>query len=107
MEKSYPSLVRDFKMVESQPTTISGIAAHKIVFSGKIPNPFIDSSGIPVFGDDPILRLVNLVLSEEIDVKAMQIFFIKDDKGYVLTYRASPDDYDSFLPEAQKIIDSF
>jgi len=107
MEKEYPSLVRDFKLVESQPTTISGIAAHIIIFSGKIPNPYIDTSGIPVFGDHPILSLVNLVMSEEIDTKGMQIFFIKDDNGYILTYRASPDDYDSFLPEAQKIIDSF
>ena len=107
IESSYPSEIKNFKMIESKSTMIVGNSAHKIVFTGKILNPYIDPSGIPVFGEHFIVRAINLALSEELETKAEQTFFLNNDNLYIVTYRASPDDFDSFLPQAQKIIDSF
>ena len=38
IESSYPSEIKNFKMIESKSTMIVGNSAHKIVFTGKILN---------------------------------------------------------------------
>jgi hypothetical protein len=40
-------------------------------------------------------------------VRIMDIWTVKDDKAYILTYGAEPSDYDSYLPIAEKMISSF
>jgi PDZ domain-containing protein/photosystem II reaction center protein PsbP len=40
-------------------------------------------------------------------VKSMEIWTVKDDKAYILTYAAEPSDYDSYLSIAEKMINSF
>ncbi|MGC1133501.1 MAG: PsbP-related protein [Nitrososphaeraceae archaeon] len=41
------------------------------------------------------------------DLKEMQTFTVKGDKAYIIIYTAESDKYDSYLPIAQKMIDSF
>jgi serine/threonine-protein kinase len=41
------------------------------------------------------------------DAKAMQIFVIKNNISYHITYIAKPESYSEFLPVAKKMIDSF
>lgn len=109
IEQGYPRHpdLKNFKLLESKPIELKGIPAQEMVFTARIVYPYIDSSGMPVFGDHPILKLVNTAFGQEVDAKIMQTFFLKDDTMYVITYRGSPNDFDSFLPEARKVMDSF
>lgn len=54
---------------------------------------------------------VHVQLSEaavqEMQIKAMQIFVISNDTGYAITYKATPKDFNKYLPQAQEVIDSF
>ena len=71
----------NFEILESSRTTLAGLPAHKIIFTG------IDSSGT--------------------EFKQISMWTIKDDMVYIVAYTATTDTYDSFLPIAQKMIDSF
>jgi eukaryotic-like serine/threonine-protein kinase len=64
-------------LLESNTTTLSGIPGYKIVFTN-------------VAG-----------------LKTMQVWTIKDDKAYIITYVAKEEDYDKDLLIVQKMIDSF
>ena len=102
------SVIRNFNLIETRPVTFSGIPAKEIIYTGKYVIPFIENRGIPsFFGEIPLVDVMNLALGKEIDSKIRQIFFFKDENYYVITYRASPDDYDSSYAKAQEIIGSF
>jgi eukaryotic-like serine/threonine-protein kinase len=64
-------------LLESNTTTLAGIPGYKIVFT--------NIAGL----------------------KTMQVWTIKDDKAYIITYVAKEADYQKDLQIAQKIIDSF
>jgi eukaryotic-like serine/threonine-protein kinase len=42
-----------------------------------------------------------------VDLKMMQLYTLKNDRGYVITYRAEISNYDKYLPTVQKMISSF
>jgi serine/threonine-protein kinase len=65
------------KLLKSNTTTLAGIPGYEIVFTS-------------VQG-----------------LKTMQVWTIKDDKGYIITYVAKEEDYENDLQIAQKMIDSF
>jgi serine/threonine-protein kinase len=71
----------DFKLIESTKSMLAGIVAHKIIFIAT------DNSGH--------------------ERKAMQIWALKGDRAYLLTYKAQPDEFSHYLPLVQKMIDSF
>jgi hypothetical protein len=64
-------------ILESTQATLSGLPSQKIVF--------ITAEGL----------------------KTMQTWTIKDDKVYTITYIAEEEDYENYLPTAQKMIESF
>ena len=64
-------------LLESNPTTLANIPGYKIVFT--------NIAGL----------------------KTMQVWTIKDDKAYIITYIAKEEDYEKDLQIVQKIIDSF
>ena len=64
-------------LLESNTTTLADISGYKIVFTN-------------VAG-----------------LKTMQVWTIKDDKAYIITYVAKEEDYENDLQIAQKMIDSF
>ena len=77
LKKSNP----DLNVLESTPTTIAGKPAHKIVFSA------IDN--------------------EEVERKAMQVWTVIGNKAILITYKAEPDKFLSYLPTIERMIDSF
>lgn len=67
-------------ILESGPASIAGnTSAHKVVYTEKISGSLS---------------------------KIMEVYTVKGNKGYILTYLAYPDIYDKYLPIAQKIVDS-
>ena len=71
----------DLNVLESTSTTIAGKPAHKIVFSA------IDN--------------------EEVERKAMQVWTVIGNKAVLITYKADPDKFSSYLPTIERMIDSF
>ena len=71
----------DFKLIESTGSMLAGNLAHKIVF--------------------------NATDNKEHERKAMQIWTLKGDKAYLITYKAEPGKYSKYLPIIQKMLDSF
>ena len=77
LKKSNP----DLEVLESTSTSIAGKPAHKIVFSA------IDN--------------------EKVERKAMQVWTVIGNKAFLITYKAEPDKYSSYLPTIERMIDSF
>ena len=71
----------DLNVLESTSTTIAGKPAHKIVFSA------IDN--------------------KEVERKAMQVWTVIGNKAFLITYKAEPDKFSSYLPTIERMIDSF
>jgi serine/threonine-protein kinase len=71
----------DLNVLESTSTTIAGKPAHKIVFSA------IDN--------------------KEVKRKAMQVWTVIGNKAILITYKAEPDKFSSYLPTIERMIDSF
>lgn len=71
----------DFRPLESTDFRLAGKLAHKIVFSATD--------------------------SMKHERKAMQIWTIKGDKAYLITYKAEPMQYSKYLPTIQKMVESF
>jgi len=70
----------DLKVLESTSTTIADKPAHKIVFSA------IDN--------------------KEVERKAMQVWTVIGNKAFLITYKAEPDKFSSYLPIIERMIDS-
>jgi len=71
----------DLKLIESTDYKVGGNNAHKIVFTAT---------------DD-----------KKNERKAMQIWTLRGDKAYLITYKAEPGKYSRYLPIIQKMVDSF
>ena len=71
----------DLKISESSSTTLAGKPAHKVVFSAT--------------DNDQVKR------------KALQLWTVVDNKAILITYKAQPDIYSSYLPTIEKMINSF
>jgi hypothetical protein len=70
----------NLKLLESTSTTLAGKPAHKVVFSATDNN--------------------------QVERKAMQLWTVIDDKAILITYKAEPDKYSSYLPTIEKMINS-
>jgi eukaryotic-like serine/threonine-protein kinase len=71
----------DLKISESSSTTIAGKPAHKVVFSATDNN--------------------------QVKRKALQLWTVVDNQAILITYKAQPDKYSSYLPTIEKMINSF
>jgi len=72
-------------------TTLGGKRAYTIVWQGTVPvQQGADAAGV-----------TNTTL------KVMQSYVVNHNKGYVVTYKALPSDYDKYLAQAQRIMNSF
>jgi eukaryotic-like serine/threonine-protein kinase len=81
-DKSLNSLLSGFNITQSQPTTLSGLLANERVFDIKQP-----VSGL--------------------DLSVGQVYTIKNNKAYVITYTVPASKYFDYLPTFQKMINSF
>ncbi len=77
LKKTIPNL----KLSESTSDTLAGRPAHKVVFTA------LDN--------------------KQVERKAMQIWTVIDNKAILITYKAEPDKYSSYLPIIKRMINSF
>jgi serine/threonine-protein kinase len=70
----------DFKQIEETNTTLAGLPAYKSVYTATRD------------GDQ---------------LKVLETWTVKDDKVYLIMYKAAPTNYDKHISAAQKMIDSF
>lgn len=72
--------VSEAKIVDSSETTLANKRANQLIFTGK---------------------------DGENSLKNLQVWTLKGEQAYVITYTATIDDYERFLPTAEKMIQSF
>jgi hypothetical protein len=70
----------DFKQIDAGNTTLAGNPAYKVVYTATLNGDLL---------------------------KVKQIWTVKDGKGYIITYKAAPNNYDAYLSAAQQMMDSF
>ena len=85
--QSYPN----YQQISSQNTTLAGKPAYNIIYQVTVPVQSGTTSG----------ALQNMTL------KIMQTYLVNYNTGYVITYKTTPGDYDTYLAQAQQIINSF
>ena len=72
--------ITDANIIDSSATTLDGNSAHKVVYTGK---------------------------QGQYNLKWMQIWTVKDDTAYVLSYTAEVNKYNDLLDTAQEMVNSF
>jgi hypothetical protein len=80
---------KNFTILNETNLTFSGQPAHQIVFQGIIP------------------QQISAANATNTSVKETQIWVVNNNTGYVVTYKAIPSDYDTYLAQAEGIINSF
>ena len=82
---TYPN----YQKLSDTTTTLAGKPADIVVWQGTVPEQM---------GDNAV---------QHVTLKVMQTFVINNNTGYVVTYKAIASDYDTYLAQAQQIINSF
>ena len=77
---SIEQLITDANILDSSTTTLDGNSAHKVVYTGRL---------------------------EQYNLKWMQIWTVKDNTAYVLTYVSEVNKYNDFLDTVQEMVNSF
>jgi hypothetical protein len=80
---------KNFTILNQTNSTLSGKPANTIVWTGVIPVQY------------------NATTSTDTSMKVMQTFVVNNNTGYTVTYKATPSDFDKYLPQAQQIMNSF
>ncbi len=80
---------KNFTILNETNLTFAGKPAHQIVFQAIIP------------------QQISATNTTNTSLKVMQTWLINNNTGYVVTYKAIPSDYDTYLAQAQRIINSF
>jgi len=83
----YPS----YQLISNNSTTIAGTPAFNVVWQATVPVQL--GSGASNIQDTTL--------------KVMQTFVVNKNKGYVITYKATLNDYNTYLAQARRIMDSF
>jgi eukaryotic-like serine/threonine-protein kinase len=65
----------------------------------------LDTNAV-VGGNNPAYKLIYTGIERDVNLHAMIVFTIKDDKAYIISYIAEPSRYSSDLPMIQKMINS-
>jgi hypothetical protein len=80
---------KNFTVVNETNSTFAGKPAHTIVWSGIIPIQY------------------NQTTVTNKSIKVTQTYVVNNNTGYVVTYKAVSNDYDTYLEQAQRIMNSF
>jgi hypothetical protein len=80
----------NYQEISNNTTTVSGKPAQTIVFQGLVP-----------------VQLNTTPTSTNMTLKVMETFVINNNTGYVVAYKALPSDYNTYLAQAQRIMNSF
>lgn len=81
----------NYKLISNSSTTLGGTPAYTVVWQATVPVQMGDSAST--------IKDTNLT--------SMQTYLVKNNTGYVVSYRALPSDYNTYLAQAQKIMNSF
>jgi uncharacterized membrane protein len=105
LKKDHP----DFKLVGSNPTTLAGLPAYMLSFSGRYdPDILVEKFGMEgLAGENVDTGILGDLMSSFGDIQQMSVVTIKNDKAYQVGYGGFGGEYSSYLPTAQKMIDSF
>jgi hypothetical protein len=71
------------------------------------PNLEISESTSTTLAGKPAYRVVFTATDNQVERKAMQIWTIIDNKAILITYKAQPDKYSTYLPTIERMIGSF
>jgi hypothetical protein len=88
-DASSTGLYKNFAILNETSSTFAGKPAHTIVWSGIVPQQYSKTT------------------ATNTSVNEMQTYVVNNNTGYVITYKAISSDYDTYLAQAQQIIDSF
>jgi len=80
---------KNFTIVNETNSTFAGKPAHSIVWSGVIPIQY------------------NQTTATNKSVKMTQTYVVNNNMGYVITCKAISNDYDTYLAQAQRTMNSF
>jgi len=80
---------KNFTILNETNLTFAGKPAHQIVFQATIP------------------QQISATNTTNASVKVMQTWVVNNDTGYVITYKAVLSDYNTYLAQAQRIMNSF
>jgi hypothetical protein len=80
---------KNFKILNETNSTFAGKPSTTVVWSGIIPIQY------------------NQTISTNKSVNATQTFVVNNNMGYVITYKAVSSDYNTYLAQAQRIMNSF
>jgi hypothetical protein len=80
----------NYQQISNNTTTVSGKPAQTIAYQGLIP-----------------VQLNTSQTTANTTLYVMQTFVVNNNTGYVITYKAIPSDYNTYLAQAQRIMSSF
>lgn len=80
---------KNFTILNDTNLTFAGKPARTIIWSGVVPVQYTQTN------------------ATNKTVKEMQTFVVNNNTGYVITYKTISNDYDTYLAQAQRIINSF
>ncbi len=87
------------------------LAEYSDEFKNEIQNNFtqakILNESTTTLANKPALKLVFTTKNQKNRLKNLQVWTLKDDRAYVITYTGTIDDYDKFVETAEKMINSF
>jgi hypothetical protein len=86
---SSAGLYKNFTILNETNLTFAGKPAHNIIFQAIIP------------------QQISATNTTNTSVKVTQTWLTNDNTGYVVTYKAIAGDYDTYLAQAQRIMNSF
>jgi len=81
----------NYQEISNNTTTVSGQPAQTIVFQGLVP---VQLNTTPTSSTNTTLQV-------------METFVVNNNTGYVITYKAVPSNYNTYLAQAQRIMSSF
>jgi len=80
---------KNFTILNDTNLTFAGKPARTIIWSGVVPVQYTQTN------------------ATNKTVKEMQTYVVNNNRGYVITYKTISNDYDTYLAQAQRIINSF
>ena len=78
----------NYQLISNNSTTLGGKPAYTVVWQATVP-------------------VQNDSTTQNTTLKVMQTFVVNNAQGYVVTYKAITDDYNTYLAQAQRIMNSF
>ena len=68
----------------------------------------LESTSTATIADNPAHKIVfSAIDNKEVERKAMQVWTVIGNKAFLITYKAEPDKFSSYLPTIERMIDSF